>query len=107
MPASTAVGTDTDTLDIAGPQGTPGVQHTPLNERRMADQVSALPHQGMHTAESVLPIVLAQFTLEDVVQQRARGSKGNGVQCAGVSYKETRFVHATGRGKEIDVTDIW
>ncbi len=78
------MGAHADAFDIARAQGAAAVQQPALDDRRVADQRLAVPHERVHAAQRVLPVVLGQLALEHVDEQGARRRKGGAVQIGGV-----------------------
>lgn len=84
MPAAAAVGAHADALDIARAQRASTVQQPPLDDRRVADQLLALPEERVDAAERVLPVVLVEVALEDVREQGPRGLERRAIELGGV-----------------------
>ncbi len=59
-----------DPLHVARAQRSSPVQESALYDGRMADEVIAVPHQRVHPAQSVLPVMLGQICAEYHVKQR-------------------------------------
>jgi hypothetical protein len=66
---------DTYTLDIAGAQRPPTVQQPPLDHGRVTDHVASLPHEGVHSAQGMLPVAVAEVAFEDHVKRARAASR--------------------------------
>jgi hypothetical protein len=55
-----------------------------LHDRPVPHQLVVLPHQRVHPAEAVLPVVLGHVLPEDVIEQAAPSGERRGVEVGGV-----------------------
>ena len=75
---------DTYTLDIAGAQRPPTVQQPPLDHGRVTDHVASLPHEGVHSAQGLLPVAVNEVAFEDHVKESTRRLESRSIQVGGV-----------------------
>jgi hypothetical protein len=91
---------------IAGSQGPATVQQPPLDHRRVADQVGPFPHQGVHSAQGVLPVMVGHV-IEDVIQQGPRrGEGGSGFSLELDTAESARLWHAGWRADPASATVV-
>ncbi|KEF03037.1 hypothetical protein DF17_30890 [Streptomyces rimosus] len=84
MPPPTPVRADADPLHVTAPQRPSGMHHLTLHHRSVPDQLLALPHQGMHTTQGMVPVLVGHVAFEDVVEEGFGRGAGAGVEFGGV-----------------------
>jgi hypothetical protein len=78
-----------------------------LDQGRVADELSFLPHQGMQSTEAVLPIVVSQLPLENVLEEVASRRQDSWGQLSGVPEDElghAAILSVASTGSEIQHT---
>ena len=97
MPVPLPARAHRDRLDVAGPQRAAAVEEAAQDQRRVPDEHAVLVRQGVHAAEAVLPVVLLEALGEDLLEQRAGGGEGLGLERPGV--RDADLGHADDGGK--------
>ena len=83
MSASAPVRAHPHGLHVAGTQRTAAVEQPSLDHRCVADQLGTLPHQGVHPAQGVFPVIIGHV-VEDILQKGPRRLAGGDIQVGGM-----------------------
>jgi hypothetical protein len=91
---------NSDAFDVPDPQGPPSMNESTLDDGGVADQLVAVPGDGVHPADGVFPIVIGHLAGEDDFEELAGSGAHRTMHVGSVPDLDRELSLGTGHGSD-------